>query len=515
MPNDSPKFDHLVVLMMENHSLDNLLGYLYHPDNPPPFDRPPRGQTFNGVYRPDGGAWTNPVPAAYQKAWGCSEITLERGHHFTSPWAADPYHDFADVEYQLYGYDQLTSNPCGSPPAVSVPVTMQGFVENYINAIIVEAGGEPTLENTRQIMDCFTPCPPAGARPGSHYATVPVLSTLALNYAVCDNWYAPLPSATMCNRSFANSAQSSGWVNNANTWANNTAPTIFNKLMTADLGGQFSPESSWRIYHDELDPSPLTYQIHPSIWPYEQAPYRVSMDRFYADAACGTLPAYAFIEPRIVGADNDGRIHNDQHPVCDIRRGENLINLVYQAVAASPCWERTFLIITYDEHGGYFDHVPPAPAVPPFPGGPRECGFKFDRFGIRVPAVLVSPYIEAGTVFHPSTVVDGVETPIAWDHTAIIKTLRDRWGITEPLTQRDASSIDLSRVLTLDKPRPDEPLMLPLWHLPRQPEQPGLNSFQRDVLKLHAARLLARASEGDSADDVIGFLKRSGVIRTQ
>lgn len=511
-----PKFDHLVVLMMENHSADNMIGYLYHPDNPPPYDKPPRGQSFEGVFRTDGKVWTNPIPMAYQDPWGCSEIPLTRSRHFTSPWAADPYHDYGDVQTQLYGDEPFALDPCSTslkPPATA---SMNGFVENYIKAIIVEAGGEPTLENTEAIMACFSPCSPKES-PDQGYATVPVISTLAVNYAVCDNWYSPLPSATMCNRSFLHAAQSNGWVNNANPWPTSTASTIFNKLLTADFGGLFSPTNAWRIYHDELDPSPLTYQLHPPIWPYEKPPYRAPMEQFFEDARNGTLPAYAFIEPRIVGADNDGRIHNDQHPVCDIRIGENLINQVFQAVASSPCWERTFFIITYDEHGGYFDHVSPPAAVPPedYPAGSTECGFMFDRYGIRVPAVLISPYIEPGTVFHPSVEANGEETKIAFDHTAVIKTLRNRWGISEPLTARDATSIDLAAVLTRDTPRQDEPMMLPMWsHLgPRT--KPELNGFQKDVLKMRAVRALAAISAIKDKDEAVAFLRSAGLIEPE
>lgn len=508
-----PKFDHLVVLMMENHSADNLIGYLYHPDNPPPFDKPPRGQSFEGVFRSDGKDWANPVPPEYARLWGCDEIQLTRGRHFTSPWAADPYHDYADVQTQLFGDVPFAANPCGTSLTPPATASMTGFVENYIKAIIVEAGGEPTLENTEAIMACFSPCAPTGLI-DEQYATVPVISTLARNYAVCDSWYSPLPGATMCNRSFLHAAQSNGWVNNANAWPTSTATTIFNELLTADFGGLFSPTSAWRIYHDELDPSPLTYQLHPPIWPYEKAPYRASMEQFFADAANGTLPAYAFIEPRIVGADNDGRVHNDQHPVCDIRIGENLINRVFQAVASSPCWERTFFIITYDEHGGYLDHVSPPAAVPPedYAEGPTECGFKFDRYGIRVPAVLISPYIEEGTVFHPSDELGGKETKIAFDHTAVIKTLRNRWGISQPLTARDASSIDLAAVLTRDTPRNSEHLMLPMWSHLEMRTKTELNEFQKDVLKMRAVRALAAIPELRDIDETLTFLRNAGLL---
>src|SRR6185369_4077036 len=142
---------------------------------------------------------------------------------------------------------------------------------------------------------------------------------------------------------------------------------------------------------------------------------------------------------------------NSQHPNYDVAPGEQLIHDVYYAVRNGKGWNQTLLIVTYDEHGGCYDHVsPPTGAIPP-DHTPGEFGFDFKRFGVRVPAVLVSPLIAPGTVFR----VPAGTMPL--DHTSVLRTVENRWGIPA-LTARDASAPDVSAVLTLTKPRTDDPL---------------------------------------------------------
>lgn len=315
------------------------------------------------------------------------------------------------------------------------------------------------------------------------YAACTVLSTLASGFAVCDNWYSSMPGPTFCNRSFLHAGTSNGWTSNSNPWTpGNDNPTIFNALFE-----KFGPGAA-KIYHGNGMTEPaygrlpcLTYYIHPTI-PLNQ-PSTIAentIQRFCSDAALGALPKYAFIEPEIIGCDT-GNPPNDQHPARDIRYGENLVNAVYQAVRNGPLWERTLLVVIYDEHGGFFDHrVPPAAAAPDAAEPPGEDGFKFTSLGLRVPAVLISPLIPAGTVFHPSQPLD---------HTAVIKTLCNRWNLPS-LTERDAHAVDFSTVLgTTGRPLNDTPVPA-FWTPPpiTSDDDYPLNDLQIDFLALVANR---------------------------
>jgi phospholipase C len=165
---------------------------------------------------------------------------------------------------------------------------------------------------------------------------------------------------------------------------------------------------------------------------------------FQARAAAGRLPAYTFLEPSF------GAGGNSQHPNYDVAAGEQLFHDVYYALRKGKGWNNTLLLITYDEHGGNYDHVaPPANAVPPDNSVGEFDGFDFTRFGVRVPALLISPLIPAGTVFRAR---NGTI-----DHTSFLKTLEERFGLA-PLTARDKAAPSLADVLSLAHPRTDDPL---------------------------------------------------------
>ena len=166
---------------------------------------------------------------------------------------------------------------------------------------------------------------------------------------------------------------------------------------------------------------------------------------FTAAAKAGKLPAYTFLEPEW------SKTGNSQHPNYDVALGEKLIHDVYYALQSGKNWNQTLLIITYDEHGGNYDHVPPPQGATPPDDSVGDQGFDFRRFGVRVPTVLVSPLIKAGTVFR---VPDGT---MPFDHTSILKTIERRWGLL-PLTARDAAAPDVGDVLTLNAARVDDPL---------------------------------------------------------
>jgi len=369
---------HVVVLMLENRSFDSMLGKLH--DAAPGFDGL-TGDESNIWHRTHSeqpvGVWNDP---------GMSPVTA------TIP-DPDPGEKFTDIAVQLYGLHQ--------------DAPMGGFVDNYMRQLPAHAAHDP-----RAVMHYFTP------------DQVPVLSTLATAFGVSDRWFASAPCQTWPNRFFAHCGTAGGWVNNVPVHFPYEMPTVFNLLEAA---GQ-----DWRVYFQDI-PQAATLS---TIW-HGEAQYFCRFDQFLADAAKGALPAYSFIEPRYFTDIRLGTIPDDQHPPHAIGYGEQLIASVYNAVRGGPLWRQTLLLITYDEHGGCYDHVVPPAATPP--GGPYPDGFAFDRFGVRVPAVIVSPHMAAGRIVRPSG-------PVPFDHTSIIATLR-RCFTLGPLTARDAAAPDLISLL--------------------------------------------------------------------
>jgi phospholipase C len=206
-------------------------------------------------------------------------------------------------------------------------------------------------------------------------------------------------------------------------------------------------------------------------------------EQFQADAKSGTLPAYSFIEPRYF---SDLALPNDQHPPHIVTLGEQLIADVYNQLRNGPGWTKTLLIRTYDEHGGCYDHVPPPGAIPPESPIDGQA-FRFDRYGVRVPAVIVSPFVQQGTVLRPPA-------SVPFDHTSILATLRKRFSLGSPLTARDASAPDISGALTLPNPTNLGPLLLEALSFVASPvdvaksQTRPLNSNQKALVTL-AARL--------------------------
>jgi phospholipase C len=372
----------VVVLMLENRSFDSMLGMLYQ--SGPHFDGL-KGTEENIWHRPDGRqqaiqVWTDPKLSA---------TTLE----IPDP---DPGELFTDIHMQIHGL-----NPDGTPNT-SGP-TMGGFVDNYMRQPSTNTAPSPY-----SVMHYFTP------------DQVPVLSLLARSFGVSDRWYASAPCQTWPNRFFALCGTAAGYVNNSPTHFPYMMDTVFNLLAKAG--------KPWRIYfHDIPQSATLSH-----LWGDFISNFRPFQD-FLSDAAAGNLPSYSFIEPRYFPDTLLGAIPNDEHPPHNVAYGEQLIASVYNAVRGGPGWPNTLLIVTYDEHGGCYDHVIPPPATPP--GGPYPDGFRFDYFGARVPAVIVSPYLGPQSIVRPTG-------PVPFDHTSIIATLRSLFGLGT-LTNRDAAAPDL------------------------------------------------------------------------
>jgi phospholipase C len=308
--------------------------------------------------------------------------------------------------------------------------------------------------------------------------TLPVMSALARGYAVCDRWFASAPTQTIPNRAFAAAGTSLGHLDNKNKLF--TCPSIYSRLSAAG--------HDWRIFG--YNAPPLTRHDFPDTLHADESHFGHFRD-FQEQAEAGTLPAYTFLEP------SWGSAGNSQHPNYDVALGEQRIHDVYRALRDGPGWNETLLVVTYDEHGGNYDHVaPPYGAVAP-DDSIGEFGFKFDRFGVRIPALLVSPLIEKGSVFRPK---HGVV-----DHTSILKTLAERWRLKH-LTKRDAAAASLADVLTLMAPRSDD--VLKGVEVPKSAGLHPNHARPSTLEKLHAEKVAAlpvRNPQGSYAHEPPAF----------
>jgi phospholipase C len=394
--------DHIVVLMLENRSFDHMLGFLYTAEG----NVSPSGASFDGLTGKESNPDQNGNPVLV------SQATSSRPNLYFLP-GADPGEGYAATNSQLFG----AAGPSAQP-------TNAGFVTNYSSTLAWESR-DPSwsvLPGTAadEIMVMFTP------------ETLPVLSALAKGFAVCDQWFSSVPTETLPNRAFGCAATSQGHMDDkAKTF---TSPSIFGLLSNKG--------TSWTIYG--YDSPPLTRQLFSEITEADETHFGLFTD-FQSAAAQGALAAFSFLEP---SWESTG---NSQHPNYDVALGEQLLHDVYYALRGGPAWASTLLVVTYDEHGGCYDHVPP-------PGGAvrpdatlGEYGFDFTRFGVRVPALLVSPLIEPGTIFRAP------EGGAPFDHTSVLRTVELRWGLPS-LTARDAAAPDICAALTLAAPRADDPL---------------------------------------------------------
>jgi len=398
--------NHVVVLMLENRSFDHMLGYLYTAQG----NVSPSGQPFEGL------TGTESCPDGRGGTVSVYQITPSTPSAYFMP-GGDPGEGYKATNDQLWGST--------TAPATGTAATMSGFVTDYTYTLGWQAN-DPSwnvLPGTipSDIMGCYTP------------AALPVLSALATGYAVCDQWFASVPTETMPNRAFANAATSMGQVDDKTKTF--SAPSIYAALGTA---GQ-----TWGIYG--YSERPLTADTFTDIATATGGTIGLFTD-FQAAAAAGTLPAFSFLEP------SWSSTGNSQHPNYDVALGEQLIHDVYEALRSGPGWAQTLFVLTYDEHGGCFDHVPPPwGATPPDSAVEQLYNFTFNRFGVRVPTVLISPLIAPGTVFR---VPEG-STPL--DHTSVLATVEQRWGL-QPLTARDAAAPAVGSVLTLSAARTDDVL---------------------------------------------------------
>lgn len=355
---------HLFVLMMENRSFDHLFGFMKAP-----------GYNIEGL---DPGALPFNEDSQEKKIYTSPDARP------TGDLAADPNHHFADVTEQLYGVPN---------PAPGQLPDMSGFVRNYET----KSGSAALGAN---IMKCFDP------------AGLPVLATLARQYAVCDHWFSSIPGPTLPNRLYVHCGTSRGRLD-----------------MSPDFYGGF-----YTVY-EELAKQGVSSCIYWSDWSGTltftglMAHQNLFYDSYanFAAVCAGNpddVPTYCFIEPQYNPATNPagGTLPaTDQHPDNDMRDGETLIQNVYNAIRQKDdLWHSSVFVIIYDEHGGIFDHLPPVPMVSPDNLSSIAPPFDFTLSGVRVPAVVISPYIRpaiCSTVFdHTSVIATALKlfTPATW-----------------------------------------------------------------------------------------------------
>jgi len=406
------QIDHWIVVMFENRSFDNLLGHLPHLNDEDGI----RNQTIELEY-PEG------------------TVTVKPSTDFNAP-IPDPGEAFGSINVQIYGkYNPATNEdkapysqfmnyfeaPYNAPEEGDEP-TMRGAALDFYNTFKWEKGRTPTPEEMQSIGDVFTP------------ETAPIINTLAQEYSVFTHWHCEVPTCTTPNRNFFFCGTNGGRIDNqfvVNYGWDFEHPSVFSLFEDKGL--------PWSVYIDpaqkiSMASLSLGGAKHKKMWKSHTKP----MANFFEDCATGELPAFSWVEPCMLFGEL-----NDYHPPTDIRTGEHLLAEIYNAVRNSPAWEKTALLVLFDEGGGCFDHVaPPAAPIPDDSKGDQ--GFKFDRFGIRVPAMVISPYTAKGTVIRDT-----------FHHTAFLKTMRERFDLGPALTKRDEAAPLLSPAFNLDVPRSD------------------------------------------------------------
>ncbi len=431
MPAGLDNLKHIVVLMMENRGFDHMLGFLQSSN-----------YQINGLT----GTESNPDTAG-------SPVQVTNDSIYYGDLTPDPDHSHFGVMKQMFD---------GSDPASTLVPPMSGFAKSY-------GGVTNNVGKSHNIMKCFSS------------AKLPVISALAQQFCLCDNWFSSVPGPTFPNRAFAHAATSIGRVDMSPIGYVGISKTIYELLDGYGIDS--------RIYYNDTTLAATFPRL------------MLKMNQYFGDFqdflnACGnnTLPTYSFIEPRYntLELENIFNAASDQHPDHDVQEGERLIQRVFTAIWSNVAVRNsTLLVITYDEHGGLFDHVPPPQRVPN-PDGKNWAGavgnpdppFDFTWLGVRVPALLISPYIKPNTI--DSTL---------YDHTSFLATTRrvfvPNWQASF-LTQRDKNANTFEGVFNLEVPRTDNIQFGASFHVaipavsPEQLVLKPLTEHQRGLVRMAA-----------------------------
>jgi phospholipase C len=334
---------HIVVLMMENRSFDHMLGAL-KAANP----------QIDGLNGDETNLDTTNEPAQVKPL-----------AEWQSQLDPDPDHHFPAVHQQLFD-----GGPIGQAP-------MTGFVKSYYQQ-------QKDVNHSRQIMYYFAP------------DKLPVLTGLAQNYVLFSGWFSSIPGPTLCNRAFAHYGTSFGQVSMDVFYYHPQPLSVYQRLVNAGHAAKI-------YYFDEASSSLEVINLLQN-----QPQLFGTYQQFLDDCKPGgNLPQYCFIEPNYTDHEDGGGeiLASDQHPDHDVQQGEVFIATIYNAIRQNPdLWQSTAMLLVYDEHGGTYDHVSPPACTPDgYHATPDQTGvpgltFNFDRLGVRVPAILISPWVQKGQI---------------------------------------------------------------------------------------------------------------------
>jgi len=403
------QIQHVFVLMLENRSFDHLLG-------------------FSGITGIDAVSGTktkvNGLSGAETNSYNGKVFSVSQPADFAM--LVDPGHEFPDVLCQLCG-------PAAKyiPGGIYPTVDDSGFVASYAE-VCAKANQQ---RDVWEILKCYAP------------DQLTVLTAVAKEFAVCDRWHASMPGATWPNRMFVHAASSAGLDHSPTTAEIALWETALGfSFPNGDIFDRISAKGLQRRFYagDNFPMIAALKGIHlDDIRPYAH---------FAIDLQASFPYNYVFIEPSYALL-NDYKGSTSEHPLDDVRLGEGLIKATYEAIRNSPVWKSSMLIITWDEHGGFFDHAIPPGAVAPGETSPNaghnKYGFTFEQYGPRVPAVIISPWIPKNVVDHR-----------LYDHSSIPATLEQLFGL-DSMTARDRAANALLPLLSLDAARDDTPTNLP------------------------------------------------------
>jgi len=375
------KIEHIVVLMMENRSFDHVLGYLI----------------------------------------------LEKGRTDVDGLTSTMHNTYKAVDYFAKRRTQTnfssTQDPCHAGKCVAEQLSNNngGFVSNY-------AGTYPKDPEVDLVMNYY------------NGDTLKVYDQLVRDACICDRWFCSVDGATWPNRLYSVTGQSGGQKDNKKIPLY-SLPSFVRYLSAGRIAWRWYAHKSPATLRliDEKYRSPL--HLKSDHFSFFDRHSEFGGNSFLEDAAQGKLAAVSWIDPDFGNPlTNSHKNQNDDHPPVDIMAGQQLVLKLYNAIANSPQWKKTLLVIVYDEHGGLFDHV-----VPPVAEDDRPA---FRRYGVRVPCFIVSPWIEGNTVSHD-----------IFDHTSIIKTIllkfcRQNDGSIPDMGARVTNAKNLGVLLTRDTPRP-------------------------------------------------------------